>query len=87
MDHHGRIRLGLDPINMCVCVCVCVCVCARARACACVCVCVGGPRAEVPYLKVDLPAQAKKCNQTMRITLTQGGLRDQMAASTLKGLG
>ena len=74
-------------ICVCVYVCVCVCVCARARAHVCVCVCVGGPRAEVPYLKVDLPTQAKKRNQTMRITLTQGGLRDQMAAITLKGLG
>ena len=39
MDHHGRIRLGLDPINMCVCVYVCVCVHARARVRMCVCVC------------------------------------------------
>jgi len=37
---------------------------------------VGGPRTEVPYLKINLLAQSKKCNQTSRITLTQGGLRD-----------
>ena len=43
-------------------ICVCVCVC--------VSVSVEGPRTEVPYLKIDLLAQAKKHNQTLRITLT-----------------
>ena len=45
---------------------------------------VGGPRTRVPSPKINLPGQANKRNQTPRITLTRGALKNQMAADTSK---
>lgn len=41
----------------------------------------------VPNPKINLPTQANKRNQTPRIPLTLGGLRDQMATDTSESLG
>ena len=48
---------------------------------------VGGPRTRVLYPKINLPTQANKRNQAPKITLTRGGLREQMATGTSKSRG